>query len=159
MAYNFQEIMDRIKRYKGLKSDNAVAKILNLSRSAFSERKKRGSIPYEELAIFCEQEGISFDWLFTGEGPIERTKEKKPLIVSENAIYNEIAKLEERIEELKKAVGSEKPPIELTEDEREWLEYYRNAKKTSPEKLDILIDVARGLGLMPKEVKLKKEAV
>lgn len=99
----YSEIMDRIKTLKKLRSDNSVARVLGLSRSAFSERKKRESIPYEELARFSEQENVSLDWLLTGEEPIVKGRVletiynkgikmlKEPLTVGEKpAIYNNV---------------------------------------------------------------------
>ncbi len=61
-------IIDRIKTLKSLESDTAIADLLGIKRSAFAERKRRSSIPYEELVSFCEREGLNIDWLLTGEG-------------------------------------------------------------------------------------------
>lgn len=72
---DFIKIIDRIKNFKGLKSDISVAETLGMTQSTFAERKRRGSIPYEELIIFCDKEGISLNWLLTGEGEIKREKE------------------------------------------------------------------------------------
>lgn len=69
---NILEIVDRVKLVKHFINDGDVALLLKLSKGALSAHKKRGSIPYEALSIFCEQEGLSFDWLLTGEGPKER---------------------------------------------------------------------------------------
>ena len=38
--------------------------------TALSERKKRGSFPEKGLEIFAAREGISIDWLRSGEGPV-----------------------------------------------------------------------------------------
>ena len=61
-------ITDKIKELKGLKSDTAVAEVLKMNQSTFAERKRRNSIPYEEIISFCDREGISLDWLMLNRG-------------------------------------------------------------------------------------------
>jgi len=157
---NFAEIIERIKKIKGIHDDHEVASLLGFTKSAFSERKRRNSIPRDRLEVFCERENINIDWLLTGEGLTYRQKAEKPLRVAEEpAIYNEIVKLEERINELKKAVKGESPGIELTDDEIQWLRILRRAKEQlPPEKLEILMDGIEAIlkiqGLLPKEEKL-----
>lgn len=65
------KIIDKIKEFKSIKTDTAVADLLEMGQSAFAERKRKGSIPYEELVVFCNKEGISLDWLLTGRGPMK----------------------------------------------------------------------------------------
>ncbi len=65
---NLITIVDKLKKFKGLKSDTAVAEILNLNQSAFAERKRRNSIPYIEIINFCDSEGVSLDWLLLDRG-------------------------------------------------------------------------------------------
>ncbi|GER92657.1 hypothetical protein A45J_0375 [hot springs metagenome] len=86
------KIADRIKKLKGVLSDNDVAELLGMSRTAFAERKRRDSIPYEELVRFAEQESISLDWLLTGKGePFIKKKEEvmeaEPSMVCEEQSY------------------------------------------------------------------------
>ncbi len=66
------KIIDRIKEFKNLQSDTAVAKALGISQSTFAERKKRGTIPYSELINFADKEHLNLDWLLTGMGPVLR---------------------------------------------------------------------------------------
>jgi len=69
---DFIIITDRLKRLKDLWSDVALARLLGIKQPSFAERKGRGSLPYKEIIELCGQEGISLDWLFTGEGSIWR---------------------------------------------------------------------------------------
>ncbi len=64
----FDTVIERIKRYKQLRYDVEVAGLLGMTQSAFAERKRRNSIPYEELIEFCDREGIPYDWLLEGKG-------------------------------------------------------------------------------------------
>ncbi|MFQ5672853.1 MAG: helix-turn-helix domain-containing protein [Nitrospinales bacterium] len=61
------EVIKRIKSALKLRYDYEVAKKLNLSETALSERKRRNSIPTDKLIILCEREGINLDWLLTGK--------------------------------------------------------------------------------------------
>ncbi len=69
MKYDINAIIDRIKEIKKLNSDLDVAEILGISRTALAERKRRSSIPFEEIIRFSDKEGLSHEWLLTGKGP------------------------------------------------------------------------------------------
>jgi hypothetical protein len=70
---HFDTIIDRIKAYKNLRYDIDVAELLGMTQSAFAERKRRNSIPYEEVMSFCEREGIPYGWIIDGRGPDPQT--------------------------------------------------------------------------------------
>ncbi len=74
MAKNIFDIVNRIKGIKGFKTDGEVASALGMSKTALSNHKARSSIPFENLSMFSESEGISLDWLLTGEGTKKRAK-------------------------------------------------------------------------------------
>lgn len=63
---DFDKITERIKAYKSIRYDIDVAELLGMTQSAFAERKRRNSIPYEELIRFCDEEKIPYQWLFDG---------------------------------------------------------------------------------------------
>ncbi len=81
----FSEIIERIKSLKGLKTDTAAAEALGMQRSALAERKRRNSIPREELWNFARREGLRLDWLLTGEGPMYEDRSSMSLNLS--AVY------------------------------------------------------------------------
>lgn len=92
MDENILEIIDRIKHVKGLRDDDEVASCLGMTKGNLSSYKTRQAIPFEYLSKFCRQEGLSLDWLLTGEGPIERgiynkEEEKPSTIAEEGGIY------------------------------------------------------------------------
>lgn len=102
MGKNIFEIVERLKKLKGLKTDGEAASALKMSLGALSNHKTRRSIPYDALSTFCDIKGISFDWLLTGEGKPEQGKDN--LTVSESqVIYNvsEDSELEEILKWLK----------------------------------------------------------
>ena len=79
---DFISIIDRIKNLKNLKTDSSVAECLNLNQSAFAERKRKGSIPYEELIAFCLKESVSIYWILTGDGqPLHIQGVKEPSVL------------------------------------------------------------------------------
>ena len=61
IANNFNEIMDRIKKTLNVSSDTELAEKMELSRSNYSERKQRNSIPYENLINLCYKH--IFKWI------------------------------------------------------------------------------------------------
>lgn len=63
---DFDKIIERIKSHKNIRYDIDVAELLGMTQSAFAERKRRNSIPYEELIRLCDDEGISCQWLLDG---------------------------------------------------------------------------------------------
>ncbi len=152
---NVNIIFDRLKSKLLIEKDVELAKMLGITPGKLGVWRTRNFIPFELLITLCREKGIDIYWLLTEECPIE-----KPLMVAEEPVlYNEIVKLEERIDELKKAVKGEKPSLELTDDELQWLRVLQRAKEQlPPEKLEILMDGIEAIlkiqGLLPKEEKL-----
>jgi len=64
----FDKIVERIKSFKGIRYDIDVAELLGMTQSAFAERKRRNSLPFQELIEFCDNEGVPYDWLLDGRG-------------------------------------------------------------------------------------------
>ena len=63
----FNKIMDKLKKILNINSDTELAEKMELSRSNYSERKQRNSIPYENLINLCKKEKISIDYLLKNE--------------------------------------------------------------------------------------------
>jgi len=87
MAKNILEIVDRIKKLKGIKKDSQVAMALKMTSTALYNHKIRQSIPYEALSTFCEENNVSLDWLLTGEGKMKMEKEEPLMVAEKTAIY------------------------------------------------------------------------
>jgi phage repressor protein C with HTH and peptisase S24 domain len=67
MQIKFEEVMQRLKNKLGLESDASIARILNMTPPAYTERKRRESLPYEQIIDICRKRGISIDYLITGK--------------------------------------------------------------------------------------------
>lgn len=70
---NFDEIVLRLMQLTGAVHEYQVAELIHFNRSAFSQRKKRNSVPVDKIAILCGQRGWDFNWVINGGG------EKSPL--------------------------------------------------------------------------------
>lgn len=65
----FSDFMDRIKTQVGLSKDKEIAGLLGMSTTAFSERKKRNSVPIKEVFALAQKRpdmGLDPDWIVTG---------------------------------------------------------------------------------------------
>jgi len=73
----FQEALLRLKAQLKLERDQEVAEVLGLTKSAFSERKKRGSFPEKEVLALARKSpelGLDLDFIFTGVPAAEFSK-------------------------------------------------------------------------------------
>lgn len=76
--------------------------MLGFTKSAFSERKRRKSLPFDKLEIFCEKESLNIDWLLTGEGSKYQEEKVMPGMINEpQAAYSEET-LDELVEMVRK---------------------------------------------------------
>ncbi len=69
---DFIEVMDRlaiiIEQIEGKKPyDKTIAEKLDLTPTNFANMKKRNSIPYEELALFCGKNKVSLNWVLLNQ--------------------------------------------------------------------------------------------
>lgn len=65
------EILDEIRRLKGLESDMALGEIFGVRQSTVASWRSRNSLPYEDIIAFCIKEGISTDKIFFKQGPVK----------------------------------------------------------------------------------------
>jgi hypothetical protein len=65
------EILNEIRRIKGLQSDAALGEIFGISQSTVASWRSRNSLPYEIIIEFCVREGISTDKLLLKQGPVK----------------------------------------------------------------------------------------
>ena len=68
----FSDALSRLKYVLHVSKDGEVAEALGFSKTAFSERKKRGSFPTDELRALAQRRpdlGIDVDYVLTGEPP------------------------------------------------------------------------------------------
>lgn len=75
---SIKQIIELIKQHCGVEKDKDVAKVLKMNPPALSNHKRRGTIPFDDLASFCHEEGLPLDWLLnapdTGESNNPRAR-------------------------------------------------------------------------------------
>ena len=64
------EIIDEIRRIKRLDSDVAVGELFGVKQTTVASWRARNSLPFQEIIVFCVQEGISTDKIFLKQGPV-----------------------------------------------------------------------------------------
>jgi hypothetical protein len=67
---NFSKTLERMKFILGVENDAEVAEIIGMKPSAFSNRKKSGSIPFSHYLKALEPFKVNLNWLVDGSGPI-----------------------------------------------------------------------------------------
>ncbi len=88
---SFEVVMNRFSNTLGLESDRAIAECLGISPAAYSNRKVRNSIPYEELIEYLCTHNIDIGAMLSPEpGPYE-IKPSTPyqLLNEQNSYKNE----------------------------------------------------------------------
>lgn len=83
------KIIDLIIKHKGFKTDTKLAKYWGITPTTVTNWRKRNSIPFERIITFCKDEGISLDYIFTGEGEMIRKPEKDGDEKDDAYIYKE----------------------------------------------------------------------
>lgn len=78
------KVIERIKEvlseeYKTKVLDKNVAHELNVSATRLSSMKSRGSVPYDELTMFCIRRKVNTNWLFFGVGAMEMDYAEKDM--------------------------------------------------------------------------------
>jgi phage repressor protein C with HTH and peptisase S24 domain len=62
----FEEVISRAKIALKVSGDKDLAELLGMSATAFSNRRKKGSIPFEKLTEVLASRNVDFRWVFTG---------------------------------------------------------------------------------------------
>lgn len=152
MANNILEILSRIKELKGLKTDREVASFLGMTKTALSNHKTRGTIPYEKISTACELLGVYLDWLLTGESP----KYRKKILTGERSGEEEDIKrseadeAERKFREIKREVLKSSEPLLAThnQDKQEFIQFinqvfriYSSGNENARSKLRIVLAV------------------
>ena len=70
---SIKQIIELIKQHCGVEKDKDVAKALKMNPPALSNHKRRGTIPFDDLASFCHDEWLPLDWLLTDSEAPEPT--------------------------------------------------------------------------------------
>ena len=62
------EILSRLKKITRVKTDSGLSEVLGVSPQTLSSWKGRDRIPYSVCMELAQAQGISLDWLFSGQG-------------------------------------------------------------------------------------------
>ncbi len=76
-------INERLKGVLNVTSDQAIAEALGMSPSNWSNRKRVGSVPFENLVSLCISRKVNIDWLLTGNGLMKREDDSALPVVAE----------------------------------------------------------------------------
>lgn len=66
---NVDDVLKRLRFVMGVSSDRELSTVFGYSPTAMTNRRSRGSIPYEECVRAAVEKGYSLDWLVLGRGP------------------------------------------------------------------------------------------
>ena len=61
-----KDVYMRIKQKLGVDRDDQIAEKLGITKQSVSGFKKRGTLPYEALIVYCEKHQISVEYILFG---------------------------------------------------------------------------------------------
>lgn len=111
-----KEILQRIAEYENVKTDEELGAVLNgKPKSTVSNWRRRNTIPIEEIATYCFDKELSFDWVLTGRerGKSEGISSEAAFMLLKIVLKKDPPK-DEKLTALIKAISSRWP---MDEDE------------------------------------------
>lgn len=63
---DFEAVAIRLGQLIKSSKDADIHRFLGMSQSSYSNRKKRGTIPYDEIVSACIRDGLSLDYVLAG---------------------------------------------------------------------------------------------
>ncbi|MEX5628994.1 helix-turn-helix domain-containing protein [Pseudomonas marginalis] len=82
-------VLERLMTVFSVDSDSELARKLDVNRQTLGSWRSRQSIPYSLCVNVSEAEGVSLDWLLTGEGAMQRGTSAKPATSPPNSPQEE----------------------------------------------------------------------
>jgi hypothetical protein len=70
--FDFEAVLDRVKQAMQFDTDAQVAEFIGMSPSGLGNRKRSGSIPFENICKACASRCVNLEWVLTGSGPQDR---------------------------------------------------------------------------------------
>lgn len=65
--FDFEAVLGRIKQAMHFTTDAQVADFIGMSPSGLGNRKRAGSIPFENICTACASRGVNIEWVLTGD--------------------------------------------------------------------------------------------
>lgn len=88
----FDKILQNLMFIEGTKKAADIIRALKVESPQFYMWKKRNTIPTEKLLEYCNERGISLNWLLTGEGKIYHQKIPEGLVAEDIVEYRRLVK-------------------------------------------------------------------
>lgn len=63
---SFDAVQRRLKEALGVSTDAAVAEALGMGATAYGNRKRAGSVPYQQIVQLAAQRNLDLSWLLIG---------------------------------------------------------------------------------------------
>ncbi|WOF81480.1 helix-turn-helix domain-containing protein (plasmid) [Pseudomonas sp. FeN3W] len=70
----FEAVVSRLGHLLKTSKDADIHRFLGMSQSSYSNRKKRGTIPYEEIIHACIRQGFSLDYVLAARDPYDTSR-------------------------------------------------------------------------------------
>jgi hypothetical protein len=130
---NIDDIFERIKNIKDLRTDVELANFLEVKKNTISSWKSRKRIPYERLFTMCDREKFNFTWVLTGEGNryIKSTRDSDEIDISPDIL--EVLHNHPTIEKIVLMLGKMKDEDVL------YVKELIEEKKFKPEELELRV--------------------
>jgi transcriptional regulator with XRE-family HTH domain len=104
-----QQLFEITKRKLSIRFDRELAEMLGITKSALSQKQKRGDFPFLEIRQLLQSKGLDVSWLKSHEegmqkelyqdGPEARLRDKDQIIQIQQDYINDLKKTIERMEE------------------------------------------------------------
>ena len=104
-----QQLFEITKRKLNIRFDKELAEMLGITKSALSQKQKRGDFPFFEIRQLLQSKGLDVSWLKSHEesmqkelyqdGPEARLRDKDQIIQIQQDYINDLKKTIERMEE------------------------------------------------------------
>ncbi|MDO8828470.1 helix-turn-helix domain-containing protein [Methylophaga sp.] len=69
-------VLDRLQLAAGVASDSALSRVLRVNRATLGNWRNRDSVPYSICVEYAVENGLSLDWLLTGQAPLNLNEAK-----------------------------------------------------------------------------------
>ena len=107
---DLSDVIKRLMSSLGKTYEYEIGQLLDIERSALSQRKKRGSIPVDRVVTICRDNGLDVNWVLTGEGDVSVPSSMVIEGMSPEQMRDTLQKAIDRIEDSKLKVVSDEWP-------------------------------------------------